>query len=304
MIQSNDNPAVRSVFISDLHLGSRFSKAPEALEFLKSHNPENLYLVGDFIDAWALRRRWHWPQSYDDLLNHIGSLVDSGTKLFYTPGNHDSFLRNYLADEPPVRIQDQFVHQCADGRKMVIMHGDQFDGVEGHAQWLSVVGAVLYDGVLFADRSFNRWLCFLGLKPRKFSGTLKGSVKKVIQYLSGFDDLVANHARRESCDGIICGHIHVPCHKMLDEILYINLGDWIENASALVEYADGRLHLVETSRSRRPKRPVAKKSSPQTPGFEGLTPMAARLADQFLEFVLLETKQDIAMPSASPIARS
>lgn len=302
--KTSTSPTVRSIFISDLHLGNRFSKAPEALEFLKRHKPENLYLVGDFIDAWALRRRWHWPQPYDALLNHIASLVDDGTKLFYTPGNHDSFLRGYLVDEPPVRIQDQFVHRCADGRKMVIMHGDQFDRVEGRAQWLSVIGSVLYDGVLYADRAINGVLVSFGLSPRRISGTMKATVKKTVQFISGFEGRVVDHARQARCDGIICGHIHVPRYRMLDEILYINLGDWIENATALVEYGDGRLELLETSNSRE-KRTVPRKNNVNVEQeFEGLSPMAVRLSHQFLEFVLQDPEAEslLAMRSQKVVA--
>jgi len=290
------NPPVRSIFISDLHLGSRFSKASEVLEFLRLHQPENLYLVGDIIDAWALRRRWHWPKQYDALMNHFAAMVDGGTKLFYTPGNHDSFLRSFLVDEPPVRIQDQFVHQCADGRKMVIMHGDQFDRVEGRAQWLSETGSVIYDGIIRADRAINRALAHLGLSPRRISGTIKATCKRTVQYLSGFEDRVADHARRSRCDGIICGHIHVPRFRMLDEILYVNLGDWIENASALVEYGDGRLELLETSRSI--KKTVARTARPRESELEGLTPMATRLVNQLLEFVLLEPNAKAMTPAS------
>ncbi len=247
MATKNRSSTVRSIFISDLHLGSRFSKATEVLEFLRSHEPENLYLVGDIIDAWALRRRWHWPSNYDALFNHIAKLIESGTNVFYTPGNHDSFLRRFPFNQPRVRIQDQFVHCCADGRKMVVMHGDQFDKVEGGAQWLSVVGSFAYDILLVTDRSINRTLARLGWAPRKISGTAKRTVKLAVQFISGYEDRLADHARQADCDGIICGHIHVPRYRMLDEILYVNLGDWIENSTALVEYGDGTLELLETS---------------------------------------------------------
>ena len=296
MSTNTNQSEVRSIFISDLHLGNKFSKPNEVLEFLKCHNPENLYLVGDIIDAWALRRRWHWPQPYNALMNHFASLVDNGTKLFYTPGNHDNFLRSFLVDAPPVRIQDQFVHQCADGRRMVIMHGDQFDRVEGKAQWLSIIGSALYDVILRADRAINRRLASLGLAPRRISGTLKATCKKTVQFISGFEGRVADHARAASCDGIICGHIHVPRYRMLNEILYVNLGDWIENATALVEYVDGSLELLETSGEQKPVRATPASKPISEPEFEGLSPMAARMVNQLLEFVLVDDQTEAIVP--------
>ena len=288
MVQNSDDSTVRSIFISDLHLGSRFSKATEMLNFLQCHQPENLYLVGDIIDAWALRRRWYWPQAYDALLNHIALLVDNGTKLFYTPGNHDNFLRRFQVDEPPVRIQDQFVHRCADGRRMVILHGDQFDKVEGGAQWLSIIGSVSYDALLFADRGINRVIQSMGCSPWRISGTVKQTVKLAVQFISRFEDQLVSHARQANCDGIICGHIHVPRYRMLEEILYVNLGDWIENSTALVEYTNGRLELLDNSRLANKGCRTAKPKLEPNLDSESLTPMAARLAHQLLGYMFLD----------------
>ena len=288
MCQKKNDATVRSIFISDLHLGNRFSKASELLEFLQCHRPENLYLVGDFIDAWALRRRWYWPQPYDALFNYLGELVESGTNLFYTPGNHDSFLRRFQVDEPPVRIQDQFEHRCADGRRMVVLHGDQFDSVESGIQWLSVIGALCYDVILYADRAINRLLSTIGLSPRRISATIKQTTKKAVQYFSGFERQLLDHARQERCDVIICGHIHVPGYRMLDEILYVNLGDWIENTTALVEYGDGRLELLETTSSTRASLLTLERYADPASQMVALTPMAIQLAHQLLSTVLDE----------------
>lgn len=293
MSQPPYEPTVRSIFISDLHLGNRFSKASELLEFLQCHRPENLYLVGDFIDAWALRRRWHWPQPYDALFNRIGELVEGGTNLFYTPGNHDSFLRRFPVDEPPIRIQDQFVHRCVDGRQMVILHGDQFDRVENGAKWLSIVGALCYDAILSIDRTTNRALVSCGLAPRRFSATIKQATKQAVQCFSGFENRLLNHARQARCEVIICGHIHVPRYRMLDEVLYVNLGDWLENTSALVEHIDGRFELLEASGRSRAIQPSRNASFPEVAMPEpNLSPMAARLAHQLLGFVLQDENAD------------
>ncbi len=299
MRQKKCDLTVRSIFISDLHLGNRFSKATEMLEFLRRHRPENLYLVGDFIDAWALRRRWYWPKPYDVLFNYIGELVESGTNLFYTPGNHDNFLRSFLVDEPPVRIQDQFVHRCADGRKMVILHGDQFDSVERGAKWLSVIGSVCYDAILYSDRAVNRLLAAIGLGPRRISATIKQTTKQTVQYFSGFEDRLLDHARQSDCDVIVCGHIHVPRYRMLDEILYVNLGDWIENATALVEYRDGRLELLETSCLE--KASVSRQSRYLDSSAQAieLSPIASRLAHLLLDSVLDD--EELALQPATSL---
>ena len=272
---------IRSVFLSDLHLGSRFSRATEVLEFLRPLQPEYLYLVGDIVDLWALRRSWHWPKPYDALLNHIALLVNNGTKLYYTPGNHDSALRRFQTDEPPVQIRDQFIHHCADGRQMVVLHGDQFDRVEGRAKWLSMIGSVAYGLLLITDRSVNRLLKSLHFQPWRISGTVKRSVKKAVQFISGFEQRVAEHAREEQCDGIICGHIHVPRYGMLHDVLYVNLGDWIENTTALVEYATGELELLEKPSD---LLKVHLSQLPDSRNFveDELRPIAARIARQIL----------------------
>jgi UDP-2,3-diacylglucosamine pyrophosphatase LpxH len=278
---------IRSVFISDLHLGSRFSRATEVLEFLKPLRPEYLYLVGDIVDFWALRRSWHWPSPYDALLNHLAELVNNGTQLFYTPGNHDSALRRFQTDEPPVLIRDEFIHQCADGRQMVVMHGDQFDRVEGRAKWLSVIGSVAYDLLLVADRSINRVLKSLDFAPWRVSSFVKRSVKKAVQFISGFEGRVAEHARDKCCDGIICGHIHVPRYQKMNDVLYVNLGDWVENTTALVEFTSGELVLLEKPCE------LFRQNSKQAESTrmnldEELSPVAARIARQVLGSIFSE----------------
>lgn len=235
---------IRSIFISDVHLGCRFSRAEPLLRFLDKYNPDHLFLVGDFIDGWCLARKWYWPPAYDAVVRRLLAMANNGTQIFYTPGNHDEFLRKFHFDQPLVQIQDEFIHECADGRRLVILHGDQFDDVEKSSRWLSKFGAVLYDGMLCFDRRLNDTLakfCDVRIPVSRF---LKQSVKKVVQFVSGFEGRVAAHVRERGCDGAVCGHIHVPKHKMLGDVLYVNLGDWMENCTALVEYADGRLELL------------------------------------------------------------
>lgn len=235
---------VRSIFISDVHLGSRFCRPELVQRFLQDHQPEFLYLVGDFIDGRALKRRWHWPQACTDLLRQVGRMVRSGTQVFYTPGNHDDYLREHLSSEPPLHIQDQFIHRCADGRRLVVLHGDQFDAVEGRAVWLSHLGSVGYEALQATDRVVNLFWRLLSSRPLRISRTVKQTVKKCVQRMSGFEAQVVQHARDHDCQGVVCGHIHVPRYCTIDDVLYINLGDWIENATALVEYMTGELELL------------------------------------------------------------
>jgi len=239
---------VRSIFISDLHLGSQFCRCEEVLEFLRGHTPDYLFLVGDFIDAWALQRQWHWPEIYTLLLQRVVELSQQGTQVRYTPGNHDDYLRQNFGSRQALVIHDQFIHTCIDGTRMMVIHGDQFDDVETQAQWLSRVGSKIYDGMLFGDRVIGQTLRTIGLAPRPFSHRVKRLTKKVIQRISGFERRLVVHATENDCHGIICGHLHRPQDRMLGSIRYINLGDWIENASALIEHADGRLELLHWGR--------------------------------------------------------
>ncbi len=236
---------IRSVFISDVHLGSRFARAEAVCRFLQRYQPQYLYLVGDFVDARCLEKNWHWPPSYDILFRKLYWLASNGTQIAYTPGNHDDFLRHCVPGLEPLIVQDEIIHQCADGRRLIVMHGDQFDKVESNGRWLSHLGSHLYDLVLWNDRVLNDVLLRVGLPRIPISKFLKQTVKKVVQYVSGFESRVAAHAIANQCDGIVCGHIHVPKMTHLEEILYINVGDWIENCTALVEYEDGSLELLD-----------------------------------------------------------
>jgi UDP-2,3-diacylglucosamine pyrophosphatase LpxH len=239
------NSEVRSIFISDIHLGSRYARAEPLLQFLRRYSPDHLFLVGDFIDGWSLARKWHWPPIYNILIRHLLVMVEHGTQIFYTPGNHDDFLRKFYFDQSLVQIHDEFIHECADGRRLVVLHGDQFDDVEQSNRWLSKIGSIGYDGMLFFDRKLNDNLARISDRRLPISRFVKQSVKKVVQHVSGFEGKVVAHAKLRDCDGAICGHIHVPKHTRLGDITYVNLGDWLENCTALVEYADGSLELLD-----------------------------------------------------------
>jgi len=235
---------VRSIFISDLHLGSHFCRCEELTAFLSDHEPENLFLVGDFIDGWALQRQWHWPEIYRPLLQRIVQLADRGTRVHYTPGNHDDYLRQNMGRRQSIVIRDEFVHTCVDGSRLLVIHGDQFDDIESRAQWLSRVGAKIYEAMLFGDRVVGRVCKTVGYVPKPISHRIKRGVKRIVGRVSGFERRLVAHAIQNDCIGVVCGHLHRPLDRMIGSARYINLGDWIENTSALVEHIDGRLELL------------------------------------------------------------
>jgi len=236
---------VRSIFISDLHLGSRFARVEKLLELLSLHSPEFLYLVGDIVDGWILKRKWHWPEIYNQLLDRLVVLANSGTIIRLTPGNHDEFLRRFLLKNELVSIENEFIHEGADNRRFVIMHGDRFDEFEAKAKALSMIGGFGYEVILRVDYWANVALRLCGCRRRRISQTVKQRIKLAVKFVSGFEQRAAQHASEQQCDVVVCGHIHVPSLNQVGDVLYINLGDWIENSTALIEYGDGRLRLIE-----------------------------------------------------------
>ncbi|MEM9187131.1 MAG: UDP-2,3-diacylglucosamine diphosphatase [Planctomycetota bacterium] len=273
---------VRSLFVSDVHLGCKHSQADGFLELLEKYEPRYLYVVGDFIDGWKLKRRWRWLPAYDRILQRLMALRRAGTQLYYTPGNHDAFLRGFLANFGVIDIRDRFVHTGADGRRFLVTHGDQFDRVEQGMPWLSLAASYGYDVLLSANWMVNK---LRGKKhdPYAFCGAIKRGVKRLVSHVSEFEQLLITNAREERCDGIICGHIHAPRIIQVDGLAYCNTGDWVENCSALVEYDDGGFELMRRDgrlidslpASPRSPEPVADRNA----AAEGLTPAVCETAD-------------------------
>ena len=239
----SDSRAVRSLFVSDVHLGCRHAQAGPFLELLERFEPRYLYVVGDFIDGWKLKRRWRWLPVYDRILQRLMELRRTGTELYYTPGNHDAFLRNFLTNFGVVEVRDRFIHAAADGRRFLVTHGDQFDRIEQHNQWLSLVASYGYDVLLSLNAFLNR-LRGKQHDPYALCGVIKRRVKQLVQHVSEFEDLLIKSAHQEQCDGIVCGHIHAPRIVQVGDLAYCNTGDWVENCSALVEYDDGSFELI------------------------------------------------------------
>lgn len=246
-----DEPAlrVRTVWISDLHLGTPGCQAQALLDFLREVECETLYLVGDIIDGWQLRRTWYWPQAHNDVVQKVLRKARKGTRVVFVPGNHDEFARRYVAHSfGGVEVVEDCVHTTADGRQLWVTHGDLFDGVIQCARWLAHLGDAAYEFTLRLNRHLNVWRARVGLPYWSLSRYLKLKVKRAVSYVSDFEQAVAREARKRGVHGVVCGHIHHAEMRMIDGVLYANDGDWVESLTALVEHADGRLEIVDRSR--------------------------------------------------------
>jgi len=236
----------RAIWISDIHLGTPGAQAEFLLHFLKHTRSEYLYLVGDIVDGWQLKRRWHWPQAHNDVVQKILRKARHGTKVYFIPGNHDEAAREYVGMKfGEIWIKRDHVHETKLGLKLWVVHGDLFDHVIQHARWLAYVGDHAYGVLLKLNRLLNKIRNWLNLPYWSLSQYLKLRVKSAVSFISAFEHVMVTETRRRNCDGIVCGHIHKPELRYIDDILYANDGDWVESISALVEHTDGKLELVD-----------------------------------------------------------
>lgn len=238
----------RAIFISDIHLGTRGCKADFLLDFLKRTESDTLYLVGDIVDGWRLQKHWHWPQAHNDVVQKLLRKARKGTKVIFIPGNHDEFARSYCdAEFGDIHVVREAIHEGADGRRYLVIHGDEFDGVVKYAKWLAKLGDWAYVWLLEANHWFNLARYRLGLPYWSLSKYLKHKVKNAVKYIDDFETSMAEVARMRGVTGIVCGHIHHPEIREVEEILYCNDGDWVESCSALVEHHDGRMDILHWS---------------------------------------------------------
>jgi len=235
----------RAIFISDLHLGTPGCQADALLDFLKENSSDNLYLIGDIIDGWQLRRKWYWPQTHNDVVQKLLKRARKGTKVIFVPGNHDEFAREFVDHHfGGIEVLDHASHTLLDGRNLWLVHGDYFDAVVQYAKWLAIVGDYLYEFTLRMNRHFNRVRARLGMRYWSLSAYLKNKVKKALNFITDFENAVAHEAKKRGFDGVVCGHIHKAEMREIEGILYCNDGDWVESRSALVEHVDGKLELI------------------------------------------------------------
>lgn len=235
----------RTLWISDLHLGTPGCQAHALLDFLKHTECETLFLVGDIIDGWQLKRQWYWPPAHNDVVQKLLRKARKGTRVIFVPGNHDEFARKYLNHNfGGIDVVDDWIHETADGQKLWVMHGDLFDGVIQCAKWLAHVGDSLYEFTLRLNRHLNSLRARMGLPYWSLSQYLKLKVKRAVSYVGDFEQAVAREARKRGVQGVVCGHIHHAEMRDIDGILYCNDGDWVESLTALAENADGTLQIL------------------------------------------------------------
>ena len=221
----------RTIFISDLHLGTPGCQAEALLDFLKAHPSDNLYLVGDIVDGWQLRRKWYWPQAHNDVVQKLLKRARKGCRVVFIPGNHDEFARQFIGHRfGDIEVVEEAVHITADGRRLWIIHGDYFDAVVQCAKWLAIVGDNLYEFTLKLNRYLNSLRARMGLPYWSLSAYLKHKVKSALNYVTDFEVAVANEARRRGHQGVVCGHIHRAEMRDIDGVLYCNDGDWLKAA--------------------------------------------------------------------------
>lgn len=255
MQQFPSSRRVRALFVSDVHLGMRDTRIEPLLVLLSSLDAETIYLVGDIVDGWQLKKSWHWPAAYNRLVQVLLDKSRRGARIVYIPGNHDAFLRDFLgASFGGVEIQDWAVHDAANGRRYLVIHGDQFDGMVRHARWRAWLGDRLYNIALSLVAAVNAMRRRHGLEQWSLSAWARANVRRAAEFVQRFENAASADAMRRGLDGVICGHVHCPANTLRGGVHYLNTGDWVENATAIVEHDDGRFELIEWRAFHSPER--------------------------------------------------
>jgi UDP-2,3-diacylglucosamine pyrophosphatase LpxH len=241
----------RTIFLSDIHLGTKGCKAELLLEFLDRHHCDQLFLVGDIVDGWRLTRNWYWPKTHNQVLQKFLAMARDGTRVVYIPGNHDEIARDYhrLTVGEVVILRDA-EFETRDGRKFLVIHGDEFDGVVKYAKWLAYLGDAAYNAALSLNNWYNLARRRLGYPYWSLSAYLKLKVKNAVEYIDNFENALTEEARRRKLDGVICGHIHNAEIRDVGGITYCNDGDWVESCTALVEDEAGQLAILRWTEER------------------------------------------------------
>jgi len=237
----------RSVFISDVHLGTRGCRSDFLADFLRQTSCEKLFLVGDIIDGWRLRKSWYWDEGCDEVLRQILGHARAGAEVTYIPGNHDEMFRAWMPlglEIAGIKLRKEATHVTADGRRLLVLHGDEFDSVVRYAKFLAYLGDWAYNAALNCNTWFNAVRRRLGLPYWSLSQWLKRQVKEAVKAIDRFETAVATEAKRRGFDGVVCGHIHYAEMRDVQGVLYINDGDWVESCTALVEHHDGRMEIL------------------------------------------------------------
>ena len=242
----------KSIFISDVHLGTRGCKAKLLISFLKNNDCEKLYLVGDIVDGWRLKKKFFWPQEHSNVVRKILTKAKQGTKVIWIAGNHDEFLRSWIKYNlrfGRIKIVNRCDHYGVDGKKYLVIHGDLFDGITVMHKWVALLGDMAYDFLLRINTHFNNFRRFFGMPYWSLSKFLKSKAKKAVNFINNYEKTITSYAHKKGYDGVICGHIHCAAKKTIDNTLYYNSGDWVESCTALVEHNDGTWEIIEWKES-------------------------------------------------------
>ncbi|MDP1524676.1 MAG: UDP-2,3-diacylglucosamine diphosphatase [Rhodocyclaceae bacterium] len=238
---------VRSIFLSDIHLGTRGCQADSLLTFLREYEAEHLFLLGDIIDFWSMNRSIHWTPAQNTVVQKVLRRARHGEKVILIPGNHDEALREFVGTSfGDIEVAAEYVHETADGKRLLLIHGDEFDQVTRHHRWVAVLGDIAYNTLV----RINAWISW-GRRTLRISGYwslagfAKRKVKSAVSFIFDFEDAVIHTVRERGLDGIVCGHIHSATIRTVDGISYINCGDWVDSCTAIVEHPDGHLELIE-----------------------------------------------------------
>ncbi|HEX8011327.1 MAG TPA: UDP-2,3-diacylglucosamine diphosphatase [Casimicrobiaceae bacterium] len=236
---------VRTLFLSDIHLGMKGCQAHLLLDFLRCHEAETIFLVGDIIEGWRLKSRRPWPLPHLNVAIELVAKARDGTRIVYVPGNHDDVLRDFIGLRVGgIEFVRDAVHEGADGRRYLVTHGDQFDIVMQYARWLAVLGHHAYHALIALNTYVNMARRGLGLNYWSLSAWMKRQVKEVMKFISQFEEKLSAEARRHQAQGVVCGHIHHPADHDLFGVRYINAGDWVESCTGVIEHHDGRFEIV------------------------------------------------------------
>jgi UDP-2,3-diacylglucosamine pyrophosphatase LpxH len=241
----------RTLFVSDIHLGSKPAKAELLIDFLRRHDAATIYLVGDIVDGWRLRRSWHWPQAHNDVVQKLLRKARKGTTIVYIAGNHDEFLRAFQGVHfGGIVVADRAIHETADGRRFLVIHGDQFDTIVHNARWLAYLGDKAYDVAILVNRGVGVFRRLFGMPYWSFSSWAKVRVKQAVNFIGAFQEVVTQEARRAGVEGVVCGHIHHATIARMGDIDYINTGDWVESCTAVGENEDGSFEIITWTQAR------------------------------------------------------
>jgi UDP-2,3-diacylglucosamine pyrophosphatase LpxH len=235
----------RTIWISDVHLGTKGCNAEMLIDFLDHVDSEKMYLVGDIIDGWRLKKKFYWPAAHNDVVWRLLKRAKRGAEVIYIPGNHDEVVRQFCGlDFGGVAIRRNAIHETADGRRLLVLHGDEFDAITLSHRWLAHVGDAAYEAMMALNRLVNRWRRFWNLPYWSLSKHAKAKVKNAVEFISHYEDVVAQAAAHRGVDGVVCGHIHTAEYREIHGICYYNDGDWVEGCTALVEHFDGRMEVL------------------------------------------------------------